>query len=64
MTTDPVQAFRGTMTAVSRFEANVRATVVPLDQNPPAIYLAQLGSLNSRLLPFNVLPKVRASVHS
>ena len=48
MTTDLVPALRDTMTAVSRFEANLGAVVVPLDRNPAAIYLARLGSVNSR----------------
>ena len=46
MTTSSVPALRETMTAITRSEANLGAVVVPLDQNPVAIHIARLGSVN------------------
>ena len=49
-TTDLVLALQDTMKALSRFEANLGANVVPLDQKPAAIYLARLGSVRRECL--------------
>jgi hypothetical protein len=48
-TTDLAPALQKTMTAIARLDGNLGATVVPLDQNPVAVYLARLGSVNGKI---------------